>query len=40
MFLENCLPFEGALGADPVGEAFAFLSPSSRYAQMEDKYSF
>lgn len=44
--MENCLPFEGALGAHPVGEAFALMSLSIRYAdysvsdaQVEDKYS-
>lgn len=47
--MENCLPFEGALGAGPVGEAFALVSLSIRYAnyslsisdaQVEGKYFF
>lgn len=49
MFMENYLLFEGALAADPVGEAFALLSLSIGYAnhslsisdiQVEGKYSF
>lgn len=47
--MENCLPFEGALGADPAGEAFGLVSLSIRNAnyslsisnaQVEGKYSF
>lgn len=49
MFMENCLPFEGALGADPAGQTFALMSLGIRYAnyslsisdaQVEGKYSF
>lgn len=49
MLVETCLPFERALGTDPVGEAFALMCRSIRYAdyslsitdaQVEGKYSF